>query len=282
MSGRVGRRGLETLRDDLSGRDIAIVRQIADLRLMSGAHVEAIHFSTNDHATASAAARAARRVLERLARNGLIVRLDRRIGGIRAGSTAFVYALGPVGHRLLAETAIARPRLREPSLPFADHTLAITQLVVDMTVAARRGELEVLGLQTEPWCWRRFTASLGGEGILRPDLFTLIGQGDFEYRWFVEVDRGTEHLPTLIRKCRAYDAYYRSGIEQATHGVFPRVAWLVTSAKRRDQLRRAIDQDRQLPDGMFIVAEIGDAVAVLTSTDRGVETSQQQTKGGAA
>ncbi|MCU1392041.1 MAG: hypothetical protein JWM34_469 [Ilumatobacteraceae bacterium] len=121
----------------------------------------------------------------------------------------------------------------------------------------------MLGLQTEPWCWRRYSASIGGEAILRPDLFVSIGQGDLEHRWFVEVDRGTEHLPTLLRKCRAYDSYYRSGVEQAEHDVFPRVAWLVSSKRRRSQLRAAIDRDKHLSPAMFAVVENHDVLGAL-------------------
>lgn len=270
MSRRIGRRALEVLRDDLSGRDLAIVRQVADLRLMSGGQIEAVHFSVGDHATSSAAARAARRVLERLTRDGLLVRLDRRIGGIRAGSASFLYALGPVGHRLLVETDIARPRLREPSLPFVEHTLQIGQVVVDLTVGAREGHHEVLRLQTEPWCWRRYPSGLGSTAVLRPDLFVSIGRGDYEYRWFVEVDRGTEHLPTLLRKCRAYEAYYRSGIEQAKDGDFPPVAWLVPTPSRAKRLEAAIAADKGLTPGMFTVAlSDDDVLGVLTEDTQG-------------
>jgi len=264
MSGRVGKRDLDIIRDELSGRDRAIVRQVADLRLMTATQIERIHFGSEIHASASAAARASRRVLERLTRASLLVRLERRIGGIRAGSASFIYALGPVGHRLLNETASARPRLREPSATFADHTLAIAQLVVDLTLAARRGDHDLIGLQTEPWCWRRYAAGLGTEAILRPDLFVSLGIGDFEARWFCEIDRGTEHIPTLIKKCKAYDAYYRSGVEQSTHGVFPRVAWLMSSTKRSVQLQSAIDRDRQLASAMFTVATDNEAVTALT------------------
>ena len=64
---------------------------------------------------------------------------------------------------------------------------------------------------------------LGGSVDLRPDLFVRIAAGDLELRWFIEVDRGTEHLPAVMRKSTAYDRYYRGGVEQEKHGVFPRV-----------------------------------------------------------
>ena len=99
--GIVGSVGLDDLRADMSGRDLAIIGQVADLRLMTGRQIEAVHFPAGEHETATAAARAARRCLERLARHRILVRLDRRIGGVRAGSRSFVYALGPVGVALV-------------------------------------------------------------------------------------------------------------------------------------------------------------------------------------
>ena len=264
--GIVGRVGVDDLRSDLSGRDLAIIGQVADLRLMTGRQIEAVHFALPEHESEAAAARAARRCLERLARQRLLVRLDRRIGGVRAGSRSFVYALGPVGHRVL-QRSDPRPRYREPSAIFVDHTLAVTQLVVDLTAAARRAQIDLLGCQPEPRCWRQFT-STSGLTVLRPDLFVSLGVGDFEHRWFVEVDRGTEHLPALIRKCRQYEAYYGTGAEQAEHDVFPRVCWIVPDTRRANRLRVAIDKDGRLTDALFVVTTTDAGIDTLTGGDR--------------
>ncbi len=51
---------------------------------------------------AVSAARIARRVLARLTELGVLARLERRIGGLRAGSSGYVYYLGPAGQRLVA------------------------------------------------------------------------------------------------------------------------------------------------------------------------------------
>ena len=58
-----------------------------------------------------------------------------------------------------------------------------------------------------------------------------LGSGEYELRWFIEVDRGSESLPVIVRKCRLYADYYQSGREQANGGgVFPRVCWIVPDA----------------------------------------------------
>lgn len=255
----VGRNGLDLLREDLSGRDLAIIDQVADLRLMTARQIEAVHFPVGEHETVTAGARACRRTLERLARDRLLIRLERRIGGVRAGSGSFVYALGPVGHRILRRDQ-PRPRFREPSTTFTDHTLAVAQLVIDVSIAARTSGIDLLGCQPEPRCWRQFS-STSGLTVLRPDLFVSLGVGEFEHRWFCEVDRGTEHLPVLIRKCRQYETYYAAGTEQAAHGVFGRVCWIVPDTRRAERFRKAIDADRRLTDELFVV----------TTTDRALD-----------
>ena len=259
---RVGPRELERLRDDLSGRDLAIVGQVAEFRLMSAGQIRAVHFALSEHDNELAAARACQRVLARLVRDRLLVRLERRVGGVRAGSASFVYGLAPVGQRVLALRG-PRRRYHEPTVRFLEHTLAITQLVVDMTTAARRGLLDIVGCQAEPRCHRQVPGS-GGRTLLRPDLFLVLGVGDFEHRWFVELDRGNESLPVLVRKCRLYETYYRTGREQAAHGVFPRVCWIVPDDRHRDRLRAAIDHDRRLTDRLFVVTTSSRDLVTLT------------------
>jgi hypothetical protein len=256
---RVGANQLVQLRQQLVPRDVAVLTQVADLRLISARQIEAVHFPREDHATKAAAARASRRVLERLTRERLLSRLERRVGGVYAGSAGYVYTLGPVGHRLL-ELNEPRPRLREPSKLFAEHTLAISQLVVDLTLAHRAEQLELLQVQTEPECWRRIPGL--ERRILRPDLFVAVGAGELELRWFVEVDRSTVEIPRLLRKCHLYEAYYRSGAEQQAHGVFPRVLW-ITKKNRGQTLMRAIRQNQRLTARLFLTTTTNDAIARL-------------------
>jgi hypothetical protein len=110
--------------------------------------------------------------------------------------------------------------------------------------------------------------SLSGRLTLRPDLFVSLGVGDFERRFFVEIDRGTEHLPALLRKCRGYETYYRSGVEQAKHDVFPRVCWVMPDEKRASRLREALGKNPRLTAELFTVSLGTDAVTRLTEADQ--------------
>jgi hypothetical protein len=90
----------------------------------------------------------------------------------------------------------------------------------------------------------------GGPEILKPDLYAVTAGGEFEDSWFIEVDRSTESLPTLLKKCRQYERYWQSGREQAAHGVFPAVLWVVPDERRAQVLIRSIRRhfgaDREL------------------------------------
>lgn len=244
---------------ELTARELVVVSQVAELRLMSGRQIEAVHFPAEESVSGESAARHCRRVLAGLVRRDVLVRLDRRIGGVRAGSHSYVYGLGHVGHELL-EREGARPRRYEPSEAFVLHQLAVSQLVVDLLLATREGRGELLRVEGEPRCWRSVPAF--GRVILRPDLLLEIGVGEFEYRWFVELDRGTHHRPAVVRKARLYESYYRSGVEQSNGAVFPRVIWIVPNARRQKLLEDTI-KSAGVTEGLMLVVTADETVEAL-------------------
>ncbi len=260
-AGRLGRRGLDQLAQRLSERDRAILVDVGALRLMSTRQIEALRFSAERHASALTAARTCRRVLNRLVRDRLLIRLQHRdVGGVWAGSSSYIYALGPVGDRVVNDGR-PRRRFREPTTTFVRHTLAISDLVVSLREANRVRQLELLDVQTEPSCWR----PLGdhGQSMLRPDLFVRVAVGEYEYHSFIEVDLGTEGLPRLVAKCQTYRAYHDRDIEQHTHGLFPRVVWLLNSKDRSKQLIERIPRSRIRP-ALFSVTTIDRSLSALT------------------
>lgn len=257
MSARRG--SLARLRNQLSERDLAILHSVAELKFVTARQLQAIHFD-GQHQTELTAARTSRRVLERLSELGVLRRLDRVIGGIRAGSGSFVYGLGPAGHRLL-DDGRSRHGFREPSAGFLDHTLAVAGVVATVVAAAREGQLQLLRYETEPDCWRSL-AGYGATATLRPDLLLVLARGDMEWHWFVEVDLGSEHGPTIARKCREYLRYYQTGEEQRHSGIFPRVAWLTTTSQRAERLRGiAAEVSGDLP--LFTVGLLGQPLPTL-------------------
>lgn len=256
----VSARGIKRLRDQLSERDMAIIAQVAELRLMSGRQIQAIHFPLSAHVSQLSATRTRQRVLMRLIRDDLLSPLARRVGGIRAGSAGLVVAPGPLCDRLL-RSGRRRP-LHEPAARFFDHTLAIAQVAVDLSLAARNGRIESVEYESEPKCWRAF-ATPAGQRVLKPDLGLALGVDGYELRWFCEIDRDTESVSTVLAKCRLYVEYYQSGLEQAKHEVFPRVCWIVPDDARAERLRTAIAARRELPERLFVVTTSERAVHAL-------------------
>lgn len=217
---------IDRLVRDLSDRDLAILSTLDRVRLATGAQLEALHFDTTS-------VRHRRRVLQALTELRLISRLDRQIGGVRAGSFGFLFALDIGGQHVL-ERATNRPvrRPTTPGAPFVRHTLAVTDLYVGIVQAERKGLVQLLDFEAEPAAWRRYSGQGGGKAIVKPDAYVRLGNGAFLDSWFIEVDRGTESSSTLGHKADAYRAYYASGIEQRRHQVFPRVLWLVPHERR--------------------------------------------------
>lgn len=236
----------QSLRDELSERDLAVINAVAEHRFLTARQVEALLF--RDHATQLAAARVCRRVLQRLTERRLLARLKRRIGGVRAGSASFVYALGSEGGRLLAGE---RYRLTEPSRLFLDHTLAVGDARIALELAARDGTFDLVEIEVEPRSWRRFSGLGGTPAFVKPDLYAVTGRGEFEDCWFIEIDRGTESPAAIGRKCRAFDLYWRSGLEQAAHGTYPFVLWVTPDEKRARQISGIIKRARNLNHDLF-------------------------------
>lgn len=228
---------MQQLGDQLSERDRRLLRDVADLRLVTGSQLQRLAFAGPQ--ASSQNTRIARRTLERLTRLGLLQRLHRRVGGIRAGSSSFVYAITPAGAQAIGRQ-VGRGRVREPSLTFLTHQLAVAEVVVALRAAHDEGILQELHIETEPACWRPLDDGSGG--VLKPDLFLTAVLADEELLAFIEVDNDTEHAAALARKTALYRAHYASGREQQAEGVFPEVLWLASSERRRQQLRAAIDR----------------------------------------
>lgn len=248
----VTRGRLAAVESSLSSRDWRVLGTMGRLRLATSGHLERLHYG-------DVTPRRARQLLAAMVERGLLARLPRVVGGVRAGSAGYVYTLDRAGSRLL------RPghKFRRPDDPggrFLDHSLAISELYVGLVEAHRLGTLTLASFASEPACWRGFSGPGGGQLTLKPDCAVTTRLGRYEDSWLIEVDRATEAVSVVVRKCELYRRYWQTGTEQARLGIFPRVLWVVPDEVRRDALQVAFDRFPDEARHLFTVTVTHEAV----------------------
>ena len=234
---RATRARLVELADELSVRDRHIIETVGRLKLLSGAQIERLYFA--DGPNPATRARLARRALARLVDRGVLGRLQRRVGGVRAGAAGHTYYLSAAGQRLVAYwqgEGLRRTRSPyEPTGALVRHTLAISDAMVRCVEGERAGRAALLDFTAEPDCWERYTGRAGEPVTLKPDARVILGLdgGSEESHAWLEIDCSTEGRRALERKCRTYLAAYNAGIDRE---VFPQVVWMPLTARRAELL----------------------------------------------
>ncbi|MGL5826668.1 MAG: replication-relaxation family protein [Nocardioides sp.] len=222
--------------EGLAERDLALLRRVGEHGFLTREQIT--RFAFTEHASKQTAERTSRRVLTRLERDGLLRSLPRRQGGMYGGSTPAVWQLTSAGARLLRGSAGRAHRVSVPSVRWLNHCLAVAETHLAICACADTSSREVeVAVEQAGW---RTRIGLGGEAIwLKPDLFARIAgrddEGAYQDYWFVEVDLGTESLPTLLRKASQYQAHYQSGVEQDQLGTFPLVLWVFAGYEAEDR-----------------------------------------------
>jgi hypothetical protein len=257
------------LRARLSDRDLQVLASLYQLRLMTSVQLQRQHVPDGSPHTRT---RRTRAMLQRLCELGLVVRLDRSVGGNRSGSTAHVYGLSGLGLAVLdvqGPYGRRRRRVWETKPYFLQHVLGVAEVCVSLTELSNRGDAQLLSYDGEPACWRRHTGLTGVPATLKPDAYVQLGIGEYERSAFVELDMGTESLPTISRKCLDYVAYYNAGVEQRAYGVFPLVLWLLPTEARLIKVREVIDHLAAEVRHLFAVALHADGPALLAAPMEG-------------
>lgn len=253
----------------LGDRDLFVLSALGTLRYMTGKQLQRICMVDGSSLTQE---RRTRSLLRRLTDQKLVVRLDRRVGGVRAGSSGYVYGLSGLGQAAIGiggPNGGQRRRVLEVKPAFLDHLLAVAEVYCDLVDATRSGAVELLAFEGEPAAWRTFPGASGEAVTLKPDGYARLAMGDIESSAFIEVDLATESPMTLHRKCMTYVSYWRSGIEQAAHEVFPLVAWLTTTEHRAMRIAEVIQRLPGETHRLFDVALLSDVVVTLTTTALG-------------
>lgn len=253
---------LRQLAAELPDRHTAAVLHLSRGRVLHGGHLDRLlhHPGTS----ARTAERARQRAMTHLQRLGLVTVLDRRIGGIRSGSSGYVHMLTTAGYKLAAvltgQPQQAR-RFRAPGPMFIAHALDIAEIYVRLTeISCQTGDFTVTAFVTEPATW--WPIGNGG-GYLRPDAYTALAVASHRDVWWLEIDRDTESARRLRAKFSDYldhATYSGTGPDDAP----PRV--LVTAPGPR---RCAVISDliTGLPPpaaDLFAVCQHSDAARYLT------------------
>jgi len=256
----------EELSCQLTQREWDILVTLAKLRLACTRQLEALHFTD---ASPLANARHARRVLAKLAELGLVSRLERRVGGVRAGSAGYVWSLGTMGQKLVTGRGPAGgSKLQTPWTPgraFLAHRLSISGLYVELVEAERSDRLELMRFEAEPTAWRSFTGAHGAPVRLKPDAYIQVGLGEYLDGYFVEIDLATESPAVIARKAAVYRSYWQTGREQArSDGVFPLVAFLVPTTARAQVVAEVLGRQPVDVRQLYRVGLRTNAVGLLT------------------
>lgn len=258
MKTHITKQALARLREDLSDRDREILSTLDCIRVASGHQLDRLHFAELAKSGRSSRRRA---VMRRLVRTRLVCQLDRRVGGVRAGSAGAVYTLGLAGQKLLRPDQRARTPIT-PSWPFLAHALGVTDLLVDLVKAEQDGRLHVVRFAAEPGSW----LDMPGRAPLKPDASATVDVGRWRYQLAFEVDCGTESLNVVAAQLRRYEDAYRLGITAQDSSVFPRVMWRVETTDRGVAIAGLIE--RLAHPELFSVHEQADITdAVITGPE---------------
>ena len=258
---------LEELDAKLSEHERAVISTLSEMRFLSTRQLERWVF---DGPTPVVRTRASRRSIAKLVQLGIVRHLERRIGGVRAGSAGYINVLTPLGLRLAAAygwiTAERARRTREPGGLFVRHHLAVAEAYLRVLDAAESGLLELAEHQAEPAAWREFTPSSGGRAILKPDAYFTIGSEAQRTHWFLEVDRATVGGATLDRRLSTYVDYWHSDQQELTaRGDSLKVVWLAPDARRLDQLQQAFRRTPAEAHILFTGGLFDDLITVLAN-----------------
>lgn len=277
-SSRLTSRRIGHLIDELPARYVAPLPHLAQARLLTGAHLDRL--LTQPDMSAPTTGRVRRRVMARLTGLGLVATLERRIGGVRAGSTGHIYTLTPAGRVFLAvRDGMPRPprqrHANRPGWEFLAHALAISEIYVHLTETARvttGTAVKVSTFVTEPGCWFRNASNQW----IRPDAYVLIATPLHADCWWLEIDRDTESPARIAAKCRAYtDHLYYGGT--GPHGAPPRILFSTPTSLRCRAISGLIAKlphpDDQLFETCVHAVAGGHLIAALLDQSLGEGTS---------
>lgn len=233
---RITRASLDLLKPQLSDRDLAIIHEVGRFKLMRADQLERLFFTEYEvdgqRRAYSPVSRARNRqaVLKRLVDQEILATVgERQQGGVRRGSSGFLYRLDKTGQYLAEQTSSQPRRPLTTYKPHWDHYLAIAEVYVALVEAQRAGMFRRLRFDVEPYCWRSFR-----DQRVKPDGFVQVdvdrGERTIRGSFFLEVDRAQEWGKQIPTKLDGYISYRVH--EQSLGRATPRILLLAPTDTR--------------------------------------------------
>lgn len=246
----------------ISEREFRVLETIDRLGLVTTGQIERLHFSPHSPQYRQ---RARQRAMKNLIHARTALALTRHMGGPQRWSGQPIYALDVAGDRLMRQrqgmSGYYRPPRRSlPALQLLDHVLDVAELYTRVSEASQAGAFDLAEGATEPASWWRTSTGK----LIKPDAYLTLSAGGYFHHWWVEVDRGTESAPTVLRQLSAYISFATSG-EPGPSDVIPRVLVTVPTTTRRTALRRALSDLPAIAEQLISITHFDAAVDLLTT-----------------
>lgn len=245
----------------LQERDYAILQDVGRYRLLTTSQIEALRQADSKQGLRFPSRLTLTRRLKLMFHHGYVQRIARPLS---QGSLEPVYVLDGLGSRALqrhfGDTNV-KARSALPKSLALGHLLSVNQFRLALEVACKATSYRDESSRVELAQWQggdvvKFAVQLAAKGE-RTQTVRLIPDGFFSLRsrgqrlfYFLEADKGTESLPVLLAKCRAYYAYWQSGGFGRDFSLSPQVAFRVLfvlhSPRRLETMSRAV---ASLPNG---------------------------------
>lgn len=237
----------------LQSRDFLLLQGLFDSRILTLSHISRLYFEGRDEA--------AKKRVQKLKAAGFVSERPRRAYDpsmlflTRKGFQS-LHEGGHLSHFPQLSWKALEKRMRVSDLTLR-HELEVQEVKTALTLAVNQTEnFRVAEFSTWPLLYEfRVTLPANGssfstpEILLKPDGFIRILETDsegqeFRRLFFLEVDRSTETLNTVITKALAYREYYRTGglavkfgASKEARNEYPfRVLMIFKSEKRRDNV----------------------------------------------
>ena len=200
----------------LTERDKQVVMAVNDYRVMRQDQLQRLLFPSRSTAQVR---------LWRLWQHGYLKRQFLPvIGGIQ--TSPVLYVLDRRGAELLQndfgydDESLRWSRSQRFTHQFLDHTLGLSEIRLAITLSCREHDWQLKTWLDENALKADYDKVQVGKRLVAvlPDAYFVIGVPVGELHFFLEYDRGAEHLRYFKRKMAAYVAYYRTGKCDARYG----------------------------------------------------------------